>query len=60
MQRSFCVIVLQTCFAPDGKEYSKYDNYRVLSGSQDEIDFLETKFKEFDPKEFTFEVQNQV
>jgi len=46
MQRSFCVIVLQTAFDPKtGKSLSKYENYRVLVGKQESIDKLSAAFQ---------------
>lgn len=59
MFRSFCVIVLQQSYHPATKEtYSKYENYRVLVGAQNQIDFLKGKLEEL--KDFSFEVNMQV
>lgn len=45
--RAFCVIVVDRQFNPNtGKTVVKYENYRVLVGSQENIDKLKTKIDE--------------
>lgn len=60
MIRSFCVILLQQSYIPSEKKtYSKYENYRVLIGSQEKIDVLK-KLMEENLTGFSFEVNEQI
>jgi len=60
MARSFCVVVLQSSYHPgSGKTFSKYENFRVLVGPQDNISALQAAF-EANLSGFTFEVNNQI
>jgi len=47
MPRCFCVLVVDEKFTPKtGKTIVKYENYRVLVGSQDNIDKMSGFIKE--------------
>jgi len=59
MMRDFCVLVLNQQFMPNsGKWYGKYDNYRVLVGSQAKIDACNNLIKE--KVKGSFEVNEQL
>jgi len=58
MDRAFCVLVLQMKYSPKtGKYIGKYDNYRVLSGPQANINKIKAIFDE--KVKGTFEINLQ-
>jgi hypothetical protein len=47
MPRCFCVIVASSEYIPNsGKTFTKYENYRVLVGKQENIDKMIVKINE--------------